>query len=442
MNDRVIEEAIGRCNPDEPLQPGDPRWQDLSAVRGSALEQRLMRHLNGDRLQNRCSHLTLAGHRGCGKSTELLRFVNTLRAQGYLPLYAAQTDEDDNEVVFSDIAKVMIRVLVDGFRPGGPLGKLPDKTLKVIYDWFKDITQLNKDELERSLSYTGEAGLGLDTPLAKLLWALSASRRMSTRERREVKEAVERRPADLISNLNLLLDDARKLAAPQYPNGLVLIIDSIDRYEPEMVSRALLGSPAESLKSINAHTLFVLPISLLYNPPGETVEDYYQSETLPMVPVTLRGAAEQPKDAAIDLLEMAIFKRVDRSLFSDPALARRIALYSGGSTRELIHILKEALLEAQTWIDEGVVRRAVARVRNELTRKLTFDHYRLLAQAHLTGLINPDEHGRYLLFRRAALEYNGEGWVGVSPLLWETPQFQAALAEEKQQRGLNLHTPS
>jgi hypothetical protein len=155
--------------------------------------------------------------------------------------------------------------------------------------------------------------------------------------------------------------------------------------------------------------------------------------------VTQRGAAEQPNEAGIDLLAEAIFKRVDRSLFTDPALARRIALLSGGSTRELIHILKESLLEAQTRIDEGVVRRAAARVRNELTRKLTFDHYRQLAQAHIEGLINPDAHGRYLLFRRAALEYNGEGWVGVSPLLWEAPQFQTALAELKKQRGLSLH---
>ena len=50
-----------------------------------------------------------------------------------------------------------------------------------------------------------------------------------------------------------------------------------------------------------------------------------------------------------------------------------------------------------------------------------------------------DETGRFLLFRRAALEYNGERWVGVHPLLWEAPEFQAALQAERQARGQTLN---
>ena len=59
----------------------------------------------------------------------------------------------------------------------------------------------------------------------------------------------------------------------------------------------------------------------------------------------------------------------------------------------------------------------------------------MLARVHLDTAIDADETGRFLLYRRAALEYNGERWVGVHPLLWDTPEFKTALEAEKRARG-------
>jgi hypothetical protein len=75
-----------------------------------------------------------------------------------------------------------------------------------------------------------------------------------------------------------------------------------------------------------------------------------------------------------------------------------------------------------------------------MARKLTLAHYAILARVDLGDPIDPDETGRSLLYRRAALEYNGERWVGVHPLLWDTPQFKAALEAEKRARGMPLAT--
>jgi hypothetical protein len=81
------------------------------------------------------------------------------------------------------------------------------------------------------------------------------------------------------------------------------------------------------------------------------------------------------------------------------------------------------------------VKRAASLVRAEMTRKLTRDQYRQLAQVMLDGQVNPDAAGRELLYRRFALEYNGDRWAGVHPLLWDAPEFKAALEAEKQARG-------
>jgi len=437
MADLIIE-AIGRCDPEEPLGPGDPRWHDFDPVRGTTLHSRITRRLRGAQAHKKYSHIALAGHRGCGKSTELARVQVEARAEGYLPLYAFVNElADPNEVGFGDLFLLMLRMLDEAFRQDPRLEPLPVKTVKVVTDWFCDVTRVEEQEIERAIEYTGKAGLGIDTPFAKLLSGLSALRKTTGKQREQIKEAVEKYPDQLRQNLNLLLDDANKTSAKAYPRGVLFILDNLDRYMPEMISDAVLTN-AGLFNGVTAHTIFVVPISLLYNPPGETVEDRFEPETLPMLPVFRRADPRAGDDAALGALEAAIFKRVDRSLFADPALAREVARLSGGCPRDLLRLLKEALLESKEKIDTRAVSRAASLLRGEMARKLTLAHYQVLARVHRGGPLDPDETGRFLLYRRAALEYNGERWVGVHPLLWDTPEFRAALEAEKHASGAPL----
>lgn len=81
------------------------------------------------------------------------------------------------------------------------------------------------------------------------------------------------------------------------------------------------------------------------------------------------------------------------------------------------------------------MQRAASIARAQFTRMLTHEHFAVLSRVYLDQELNPDETGRFLLFYRAALEYNHERWIGVHPLLWDAPEFQAALAAEKERRG-------
>ncbi|HEY4691179.1 MAG TPA: hypothetical protein VIK33_17855 [Anaerolineae bacterium] len=437
MTDKLIE-AIGRCDPEEPLGPDDPRWHDFDPVRGTTLHSRITRRLRGAEAEGKFSHITLAGHRGCGKSTELARVQAEARAEGYLPLYALVNEQaDPNEIGFGDLFLLMLRLLDDEFRTNDRLKPLPEKTVKIVTGWFRDVTRIEEQEVERAVEYSGGAGLGIETPLAKLLFGLNVLRKSTGKQREEVKQAVEKYPSQLQQNLNLLLDDAKRIAAKTYPRGPLFILDNLDRYTPEMISDAVLTN-AGLFNGVVAHTIFVVPISLMYNPPGETVEDRFEPETLPMLPVFRRSDRRSGDDAALAALTEAIFKRVDRALFADLALAREVARLSGGCPRDLLRLLKEALLESNDRIDARAVSRAASIVRGEMARKLTLAHYTTLAQVHTGDPLDPDETGRFLLYRRAALEYNGERWVGVHPLLWDTPEFKTALDEERRKRGAPL----
>jgi hypothetical protein len=276
--------------------------------------------------------------------------------------------------------------------------------------------------------------------LGKLLSGLSLLRKTTGKQRDEIKQAVEKYPDQLRQNLNLLLAESHKISAKAYPRGVIFILDNLDRYPPEMISQAVLTN-ADLLNGVDAHTIFVLPISLLYNPPGETVEDRYEPETLPMLPVYPRGNPYSIQEKSIGALINAIYLRVDKSLFADPSIAVRLAHLSGGCPRDLLRLLKEALLESTQFIDERAVNRAASLVRGEMARKLTLRHYDLLADTYLDTTINPDEDGRFLLYRRAALEYEAERWIGVHPLLWETPEFKASLEASRKEHGSVLRAP-
>ena len=433
MNERIVE-AIGRCNPDEPLHPGDPRWCDFDPARGTNLHSRIVRRLRGAESENRYSHIALAGHRGSGKSTELARVMADARTNGYLPLYAVVNEQaDPNEIGFGDLFLLMLRLLDEAFRADKRVKDLPAKTVKVVTDWFKDVTRVEEQEVERAIEFSGQASLGPSTPLGKLLSGLSLLRKTTGKQREEIRLAVEKYPDQLRKNLNLLLDDARQLCKEFYPRGPLFVLDNLDRYTPEMISQAVLTN-SDLLNGISAHTVFVVPIPLLYNPPGETVEDRYEPETLPMLTIFQRGDPDNRNRLTLDALIHSIHLRVPPDLFASPDLAEKIAFLSGGCPRDLMRLLKEALLESNDQIDERAVNRAASLVRGEMSRKLTVKHYDILARTFLDTRINPDEDGRFLLYRRAALEYNGERWVGVHPLLWETPEFKQALQSARRAR--------
>jgi len=115
-----ILDAIRNCAPDEPLQPGDKRWQDFSSVRGLALEKRMSRRLESYAKGGRFAYLALAGHRGCGKSTELYRVKKWAEDHGYLAIYTRVNEElDPYDVDYPDLLLLISRVIEAEFRRRG-----------------------------------------------------------------------------------------------------------------------------------------------------------------------------------------------------------------------------------------------------------------------------------------------------------------------------------
>ncbi|MBC7233276.1 MAG: hypothetical protein H5T68_08575 [Chloroflexi bacterium] len=434
-----ITEAIRVCRPDEPLEPGDSRYQDFSQIRGMALDKRIGRRLESYTSGGEYAYIALAGHRGCGKSTELYCVKKWAEAQGYLTIYTRVDQElDPFDVDYPDLLLLVARLIESEFRARN--WPLDAKTLEYIRNWFKEVTNIQDKELEASIGVSGQ--VGAEIPIfAKLMIALTSGIRAGGKSKTEIRETVQRYPKALVDNINLLLDTAYATLREKKQRGLLLIFDNMDRYQPEIADQLLLKS-ADILRGIHCHVIYTVPISLIYAPIGDSVRERFALEILPMIKVRKRNGDDC--EEGIDAMTQALQKRLDvETLFEDKTLARELAKMSGGCIRDLMHLTQEALLVSDQQVSRQAVERAAQTVRSQFSREIGINQYSLLARVHLNKTVANDAEHRQLLFRRDVLEYNytEDRWADVHPLVLGIREFQDALKEEKRKLGLSSPSP-
>ncbi|MBL8233342.1 MAG: hypothetical protein JNL98_32900 [Bryobacterales bacterium] len=440
MPDEILR-ALNRCNPNEALRPGDDRFVDLDDIRGIAVQSKMMRLLEAADGGDKYAHIAFAGHRGGGKSTELFRVIERARDQGYVTLYAGVTEEiDPDELAFGDVFRLMASKLEHEFGDLAENHEQVRKAFENVEQWFREVTLLRDEQETRDLRFGFEAGLGgqvdaeaglpvakFKTGLGKILAAIGVQRQSLTKESTEIRSKVERYPQGLQENLNLLLGAIRRAKECR---GILFVLDNVDRYSPELVNSVFLRNSA-LFTGIEAHLIFTVPISLLYSPPEDSVHDRYTSATLPMIPVFV-ARSRTLDESVVRRMQDAVYARVPKNLFAAEELVREMIRLSGGCWRDLLRLLHAALLETVTRIGEPEVKRATLIVRGELARPLTQDQYRVLVKVSQTKQLDPSPENQKLLFQRAVLEYNGEGWFDVHPLLEDARQFQDALASGRE----------
>ena len=205
-----------------------------------------------------------------------------------------------------------------------------------------------------------------------------------------------------------------------------MIFDNLDRYSPDIVHKVLIEQ-ADNLKRLRCNIIYTVPISLIYEPKREALPDVFKNVVLPMIKIRQRDQSwDQTYPEGVSSLIEVIERRIEvDKVFSDPNLVKTIVLKSGGSLRELMRLVQEACLETVgEKIDETAVDKAIVNVRAEFTRPMPQAYLSELAKIHMNKQTDNSPTQRSILFYRYALEYNGDHWVGVHPLIHGLPEFQ------------------
>ncbi len=115
------------------------------------------------------------------------------------------------------------------------------------------------------------------------------------------------------------------------------------------------------------------------------------------------------------------------------ACIRRIVLMSGGSLRDMMRILTYTGMEA--W-DVPITRRhvetAIHKIRNEIMSNLNSNDLQILLQIHKDKRADRTAQAGRQLHYRWALEYNGEKWADVHPVVYESQRYKETVDFELQ----------
>lgn len=434
-NEELLKKLYNAFQPFYPLPPGDPAYVDCREVRGDGdILIDLGRNIQYSE-KNTCQ--LYAGHRGAGKSTELLRLKKDLEDKGYCVVYFAADEQDINpeDTAYTDILLACTRHLLETLKNANP---------EPLLDWLTPRWEDLKDLANLEISLENLKADVLVTQFAKL----TANIRTQPSLRQEIREKLDPHTTTLIEALNKFIADEKK----KFSSGdsqLVVIADNLDRIVPIPQDDGrknydeIFLDRSEQLKALDCHVIYTIPISMVYSNRATELRNIYDDpKVLPMIMVqTPEGDV---KESGINKVKELIGKRVakinpelsiETEIFESEEILNRLCLTSGGHVRELMLLMRDAIKRTDNLpLSPRVVQRAITEGRTPYIRAVEQEQWQILKKVYDSKKIENDLEYRDLLFNRCLLEYcffDEEGerqtWYDVHPLLQGSKEFKELL---------------
>ncbi|MEK7991823.1 MAG: ATP-binding protein [Thiotrichaceae bacterium] len=419
-----------------PLHPDNQRDQafyvDCQKVRGDTdILDDIGRHIEWSD-ESTCQ--LYAGHRGAGKSTELLRLKQHLEQQGFHVVYFAADDGDidPEDARYTDILLACVRQL---------LGNLKQTDPSPLNRWFKSMGKTLKEFAQTEIGVDIQGEVAIPLQFAKL----TANLRGSPSARQKIREQVEPHMVGLLDALNEFIQEA--CHSEIEPNKLVLIVDNLDRIVPvydketkRSNHESIFLDRNEQLTALQCHVIYTVPISLVYSEHGTLLKDRYENlGVLPMITVHERTPERKRYQTGLDSFYELLDKRAQFAagcsildVFGDKAIIDELCLMSGGHLRNLMQLLQGTLRYLPQFQDaQKAMARSIISMRETYLSAIDHEDWAQLAKVYQSFEMLNEQDYRDLLFNRSILEYwdsaTQSKWHDVHPVIWDIKQFKRAL---------------
>ncbi|NJL02640.1 MAG: ATP-binding protein [Spirulinaceae cyanobacterium RM2_2_10] len=439
MSEELISDIYNAFKPYEALPADSPVYVRCSEVRG---QENIFNEVGREIPRSNQSTCQLyTGHRGVGKSTELLRLKKYLEENGCLVVYFGATDSDidEQDAQHTDILLACTRHILEDLKELAnprPLLQWLGNRLQELQKVLEQEVQINDPQVDVQIG-----------AFAKL----TANLQLVPGARQRIRAEVEAHTKTLTQALNDFIVEAKQ-HLPAGKTKLVVIADNLDRIVPVQRENGrnnhdeIFIDRCLQLRALQCHVIYTVPLSLVYSDRATEIRDNYKSpQILPMIMVQTRQNQIYP--LGIERLSQIIQRRVDQvqpdlaldgDVFDMAATRLRLCEMSGGHVRELMLLLQVAI----EWTDAlpitgKAVRRAITEARENTYRNAVDDsEWIKLAEVAVSKQV-PNEAGyRDLLFRRCLLEYREfvsedeiVRWHDVHPLIRDLAAFQTALTQ-------------
>lgn len=362
------------------------------------------------------------GHRGVGKTTELLRvserlsrgvgdsryFVSMLRSEQWLDL---------DDITAIDVAFQLIRQLVtDLVERGGMSFKAEE-----IRGWGR-----------RIVDWVSQTGLEVGPDWMKLSFTLKDF----PGQRDEFRELLRGQLPTLFDNVNQrLLTPAREhLAKAGYSGGIVAIVDDLDKIPQRALGDAqgttnhqqLFLHDGKLLRSLHCDVLYTVPIELAYSNSQNELVNTFGGRVLSLPVLPLRNNDGVPQPRVLAALRSIYERRVqeagaiESAVFAHDALLADMLGSTGGHVRSLCIAMREMLVaDSDLPIDTDGMTRALSRLGRGMRRGLERGDQEVLRAVDADGQ-RCDDPAFFRLLRNGyllAYEDDARDWYAPHPWL-------------------------
>ena len=419
---------------EKPLEPGDPRYVPLyeSQPDGDPVG-RLAREIHYSESDSR---QFFSGFRGSGKSTQLLRLKKKLDEEGYR-VYYADALEYLNPALPIEIGQLLM-LLAGAFSDAVQREEGFSLAGESYWTRLKNFASANV-ELD-------SVELGLFSDVAKLKLAI----RDGDSFRQKLQKALTLRPYEIDAQVKRFFEDYVKKLREIHPGaaGIVFLFDNLEQLRGSLASeREVIGS-VQTLFSTHIERLAIPYVHVVYTVPPwlKLLMSAAPVEILPSI-TQWKKEDRSPVGKGNGCLREVIEGRFGQEgfvrFFGDDARADELVKVCGGNLRDLIQLLRQAILRVGSLpIPEQDIQASIRAVRNHFLPLSTKDALWLADIAEKRDAVyedsDPETIARislYLDSHHVLFLRNGDDWYDVHPLIREyVAEIAAGEAKKAEKR--------
>jgi hypothetical protein len=361
-------------------------------------------------------HTLLIGHSGSGKSTEMQTFVREMRGSGYFIVDISAMDRlDMNSASYTDMfIMIMIELIENAVKEGL---RVRDEVADDIKTYWKKVTTKTS---ENGKTYDIKLDAGLNVFFASLKGTLRAEK--VTREK--IQTVIDPEIDEFISLMRYISenikDELRAKGRPQIP---IVVVDDLDKLIRKS-AEDIFFTHGGTIAMMPFHVICTFPIQLTYSSEFESTHSYFEHRPLPMIKLRSWSALNgyTPFPQGWDAIRKIVGKRAKEDLIKKEALDIMIEK-TGGFLRDIFIVIKYAAMRADSRVSERIeeqdAKAALKLLRGDISRMIHGGHYETLAEIYsgIKGVTKNSEVMLDLLRSRAVLEYNGDRWCDLHPLV-------------------------
>ncbi len=374
--------------------------------------------------------ILFAGHKGCGKTTELVRLQREVADDFVVLNFSVAKELDVLNISYIELFIVAMEKLFE-FVNKEPRISIDEGYLENIRNWLqtKEIEKVNQKHLGMDIE-TGVKG-GLQIPfLVDFFGKFRAAAKSSVSMKETLKNQVEPRLSEFILNCNLLITAIKNKMGDIGKKGLVIIMEDLDKLDIKK-GEDIFYNHSIQLTQLNCHCIFTFPIALLYNIRFNAIKNRYDEDfILPMIKVSRKEGGENKE--GVDIMRRIVKQRMSLSLFEDQAILTDMINYSGGCLWDLFNLIKDASDSALDFERSVIRREDFQSAYRALKRGYEFtiaensergvsvdDYYAALVECAADKKKKPKSTDIMLDLRNnlTVLGYNGVGWSDVHPVV-------------------------